>query len=232
MFTLIYITPVFLGEVRGFNSQQIGDVMMVQGVALLASAPLAAWLAAGLDPRVAITIGLVLNAWGSYLNAGLTADWGFADFVWPQLLRGSGLMLSFLPMLNLALGMLPPEDVNNGSSLFTVSRNIGGALGLAAVTTLINHRNWAHWQSLAEATALSRPTVRDALGSMQQALTPELGSNGPLGAVALLFQEAQRQTLAMTFGDMYYILAWCSAVPILVVPLMRKPAQAVNVMGH
>jgi DHA2 family multidrug resistance protein len=232
MFTLIYITPVFLGEVRGFNSQQIGEVMMVQGIALIAAAPVAAWVDTEIDPRITIAIGLAMNALGSYLNANLTAEWGFWDFVWPQLLRGAGLMLSFLPMLNLALGTLPPEDLNNASSLFTVSRNIGGALGLAAVTTLINHRTWEHWQNLAEAATLSRPAVRDALTAMQNALTPELGNNGTLGAVGILFQEAQRQALVMTFADMYLLVAWSSALPLLVVPLIRKPKRQVALAAH
>jgi DHA2 family multidrug resistance protein len=232
LFTLIYITPVFLGEVRGFNSEQIGQVMMVQGLALLLSAPLAAWISSSMDPRLTIFSGLALYALGSYLNAALTADWGFSEFVIPQLLRGAGLMISFIPMMNLALGFLPPADLNNASALFTVVRNLGGALGLAAVTTLMNHRTWTHWQSLAESTALSRPAVRDALDGMQSALVSSMGNNAYLGAVSELFVQAQRQAMAMTFSDMYFLLSICSALPLLVVPFIRKPERDVGMAGH
>jgi DHA2 family multidrug resistance protein len=232
LFTLVYITPVFLGEVRGFNAQQIGEVMMVQGIALLLSAPLGAWISSALDPRLTIFSGLALYALGSYLNAALTGDWGFSEFVLPQLLRGAGLMISFIPMMNLALGTLPARDLNNASALFTVVRNLGGALGLAAVTTLINHRTWTHWQHLAEVTTLSRPAVRDALGGMETALAPSLGDAAPLGAVANLVQQAQLQAMTMTFADMYLIVAWCSALPLLVVPLIRKPERDVGMGGH
>jgi DHA2 family multidrug resistance protein len=232
LFTLIYITPVFLGEVRGFNSEQIGEVMMVQGTALLVSAPLAAWVSSAMDPRLTIFSGLTLYALGSYLNANLTATWGFAEFVLPQLLRGSGLMISFIPMMNLALGTLPARDLNNASALFTVVRNLGGALGLAAITTLINRRTWTHWQHLAEAITLSRPAVRDALGGMQSALTPSLGDNAYLGAVSNLFQQAQQQAMVMTFADMYMIVAVCSAVPLVVVPWIHKPVREVGPAGH
>jgi DHA2 family multidrug resistance protein len=232
IFTLIYITPVFLGEVRAYSSQQIGEVMMVQGMAMVLAAPLVVRMASLLDPRVTISIGLLLVALGTYTNALLTADWGFREFVLSQSLRGAGLIFAFIPMTNLALGTLARHELNNASALYTVTRNLGGALGLAVVATLINQRNWTHWQALAESTRLSRPGVRQALSGMSAMLGPRLGTGSKAGAISMLAQQAYQQMSAMTYGDMYLLLSIVTALSVLLVPLIQKPAQSVEGMGH
>jgi len=232
MFTLVYLTPLFLGQVGGYNPQQIGDIMMVQGLAMVVVAPLVMSVARRLDPRVTIVIGLVLVATGSWANTGLTADWSFAEFVLPQALRGAGMIFAFVPMTNLALGTLEPWELNNASALYTVTRNLGGAFGLAMVATLINQRSWTHWQALAESTRLSRPVVREALNGMSAALRPGLGGDSDAGAVGLLAQQAARQAATMSYSDMYLLLAVTTILSVLLVPLIRKPQREVGGMGH
>jgi DHA2 family multidrug resistance protein len=224
MFTLIYLTPVFLGEVSGYNPLQIGQVMMVQGCSMFLSAPVIGRLQMKMDPRLVIAIGLALIAAGSFINSGLTANWGFAQFALPQALRGVGFVCSFIPLTGLALGTLPSSDVHNASGLFNVTRNIGGALGLAMINTLINQRTWLHWQQLAESTRLSREPVREALGRMQGALQPLLGQGSQGGSIGILAQQAQLQATTMTFADMFQLLAWTVVASMLLLPLLHKPA--------
>jgi DHA2 family multidrug resistance protein len=232
IFTLNYLTPLFLAQVAGYNAQQIGSVMMVQGVTMILVAPLVARLDRLMDPRLTIAIGLVLVAVGSYANAALTDQWSGTQFMLPQALRGAGMIFAFVPMTNLALGTLRPEELNNASALFVVTRNLGGALGLALVATLLNRRTWSHWQALAENTRLSRPAVREWLSSTGAALHPQLGQASEAGAIGVLAQQAARQAATMTYCDMYWLLSISTASALLLVPLVRKPAQAVSGMGH
>ena len=224
MFTLSYVTPVFLGQVRGYNSLQIGEIMMVQGLSMVFAAPIVARLSRRLDPRLVIAIGLVLVAMGSFVNGHLTADWGFGEFLLPQMLRGCGLIFAFIPMTNLALGTLPLSEVNNASGLYTVTRNIGGAVGLALVTTMINERTWLHWQTLAEATRSSREPVRAMLETPHEAAS--LASN-PLLTMARL---AQQQAAAMSYADMYLLLSAAVVFALLFVPLLAKPRAAADLV--
>ena len=226
MFTLLYLTPVFLGQVSGYNPLQIGEVMMVQGGTMFLSAPLVGRLQMKLDPRLVITIGLLLIAAGTFLNTGLTADWGYAQFVLPQMLRGAGFVCSFIPLTGLALGTLPASEVHNASGLFNVTRNLGGALGLAVINTLINHRTWLHWQQLAESTRLSRAPVREALGNMRELLQPSLGDASQAGSIGMLAQQMQQQAATMTYADMYRLLAWSVVASLLLLPLLHKPRSA------
>jgi DHA2 family multidrug resistance protein len=231
IFTLNYLTPLFLAQVAGYNSQQIGTVMVVQGLSMILIAPAVIRIANRLDPRLVIAIGLTLVAIGSWTNAGLTADWGYSEFLLPQALRGTGLIFVFVPMTNLALGTLQPQELNNASALYAVTRNLGGAVGLAMVTTFINQRTWSHWQMLAEHLRWSQPVVRESLGAMSGALHAQLGQASEAGAIGWLAQQAARQVASMTYGDLYFLLAFSPLLSVLLVPLIRRPARDVG-MGH
>jgi DHA2 family multidrug resistance protein len=231
VFTLNYITPVFLAEVGGYNAQQIGSVMMVSGLIMILVSPLVIQLEKFLDPRVTIAIGVLLVAAGSYANTALTEDWGGAQFLLPQALRGAGMIFSFVPMTNLALGTLPPQELNNASGLYAATRNLGGAIGLAMVATLVNQRSWSHWQALAERTRMSRPAVHDWVAATSAALHPQLGRASEAGALALLARQATRQVATMTYSDMYLLLTAATLLAAVLIPLLRKPVH-VGTAGH
>ena len=231
MFTLIYLTPVFLGQVAGYNPLQIGHVMMIQGGTMFLCAPVAGRLQLSMDPRHVIAIGLGLIFSGTWLNSHLTSDWGYAQFVLPQALRGAGFCFSFIPLTGLALGTLPMQQVHNASGLFNVTRNIGGALGLAVVNTLINQRTWLHWQQLAESARLSRAPVREALSGMQGMLRPELGGASQAGSISMLAQMVELQTATLTYGDMYRLIACSLLLSMPMILLLRKPRPAPAAAG-
>lgn len=227
LYTLVYLTPLFLGQVRGYNSLQIGHVMIAQGAAMFLTAPLAGRLSRLISHKAMLGMGLVNVMIGAWLNSKLTADWGVFEFIVPQVFRGSGFLLCMFSMTNIALGTLPAAEVKNASGLFNVMRNIGGALGLALVNTLINERSWLHWQMLDESLRASHRPVQEML-ARGHAIT---GSES--GALALLAQQMQQQVAVMTFGDLFALIAMLMAGVLLLLPLIRAPqATAQPAAGH
>ena len=159
----VYLLPLFLARVRGLNSLQIGLIMIVTGSAQFLSAPVAGALSKKLDLRVMLVFGLSLFALGLWLNSFLTAESGFVELFLPQAVRGFALMFCFIPINTLALGTLPPEKLNNASGLYNLMRNLGGAIGLAALNTVLIDRLQLHWARLGEAINLARPVVQARL---------------------------------------------------------------------
>ena len=100
--------------------------------------------------------GFLFFAVGTWRMTWLTKDWDFWELLWPQIFRGVGLMLSIIPINNIALGTLPPERLKNASGLFNLMRNLGGAVGLAGLTTMLNDRTDLHLARLHEAVTWSR----------------------------------------------------------------------------
>jgi hypothetical protein len=65
-----------------------------------------------------------------------------------QVVRGFALMFLFIPINAVALGTLPPARLKNASGLYNLMRNLGGAIGLAGINTIINDRFALHWARL------------------------------------------------------------------------------------
>ncbi len=84
--------------------------------------------------------------------------------------RGVGLMLAIIPINNIALGTLPPERVKNASGLYNLTRNLGGAVGLAALTTILNDRTDLHLARLHESITWSRQPALETLNTLTAAL--------------------------------------------------------------
>lgn len=140
LFGTIYLMPVFLGLVRGHNSLEIGEIMLVTGVAQLVTAPLAVVLEQRVDSRVLSLFGFLIFGLGLALSMSQTVETDFAGMLWPQVIRGVSIMLCLLAPTSLALGRLTSCRVADGSGLFNLMRNLGGAVGLATIDSVIYGR--------------------------------------------------------------------------------------------
>ncbi|MBN9247114.1 MAG: DHA2 family efflux MFS transporter permease subunit, partial [Hyphomicrobium sp.] len=88
LYGLTYVYPVYLAQVRGYDSLMIGETMFVTGVAMFLTAQISGRLSSILDPRVMMLIGFLGFAMGTYLASGITSDWDFWELLLPQILRG------------------------------------------------------------------------------------------------------------------------------------------------
>ena len=151
LYGLTYLYPVYLAQIRGHNALMIGETMFVSGLVMFLSAPIAGKLNEKFDPRYLLMAGFLFFALGTWEMTYVTKDWDFWELLWPQVLRGIGLMFAIVPVTNTALGTLPPDRVKNASGLFNLMRNLGGAIGLAAINTAFNDRMDLHLARLHEA---------------------------------------------------------------------------------
>lgn len=214
-----YVVPLFLGQVRGFNSRQIGDTLMMSGVAMFLAAPFAARLARRYDLRYLFVFGSVLVVIGSVLMANLTADSGFAELALPQLLRGGGFMLALVCCSTLSLSTLPPQALKNASGLYSLMRNLGGALGLAAINTILYAREALHERQLLEAITPTRAPVRALLETMPGGLADRAN----LPAVARLLQLVQQQSAVLSYNDTLIAMCWIGVVAAPLFLLVKRP---------
>jgi MFS transporter, DHA2 family, multidrug resistance protein len=224
----VYLLPLFLARVRGLNSLQIGLIMIVTGTAQFLSAPVAGALSKRLDLRAMLVLGLSLFALGLYLNSFLTAESGFVELFVPQAVRGFALMFCFIPINTLALGTLPPEKLNNASGLYNLMRNLGGAIGLAVLNTILIDRLNLHWARLAEHINLARPVVQGRLEQLSGLLGTVLPGDPQHAAVRMLGNQVMREANVLTFNDALLMMAAAFVVTLLFMPLVRKPAQRVS----
>ncbi|HVR67819.1 MAG TPA: DHA2 family efflux MFS transporter permease subunit [Verrucomicrobiae bacterium] len=227
----VYLLPLFLARVRGWNSLDIGLLMIVTGAAQFLSAPVAGALSKRLELRVMLGMGLLLFGGGMWLQSFATAEWGFWEYFLPQAVRGFSLMFCFLPINTLALGTLPPQELKNASGLYNLMRNLGGAIGLAAINTVMIQQDAIHTARLAEHLTAANPGVTNYLSSLAAYYTG-LGVADPrAAALQTLTRLADREALVMTFNDTLLLLAGLFFSALLLMPLIRKPRAAAE-GGH
>jgi DHA2 family multidrug resistance protein len=232
LYGLTYIYPIYLAQVRGYDALMIGETMFVTGVAMFLTAPISGRLASILDPRVMMLMGFTGFAIGTYITTNITSDWDFYELLLPQILRGSSLMLCMVPINNLSLGTLPKEQLKNASGLFNLTRNLGGAFGLAMINTILNKRLDLHLERLHESVSWGHPIAEDQLASMQQSMSQVL-PDGALAAVKQLAMLVRTQANVMSFADIFLVLTLLFASAAVFTLLMHKPsAIPAEAAGH
>ena len=228
----VYLVPLFLGRVRGYDSLQIGETMFVTGAAMFLSAPIAGQLARVLDLRVMLALGLAMFGGGLWWMAHLTVDSAFWELFGPQALRGASMMFIMLPVNQIALGRLPPAAVKNASGLYNLMRNLGGAVGLALINTLATARLAVHTLHLDEQVTWSRPAVTQAMGNMTHILTAAKSGDAQFAALKQVAMMVQQQALTLTYNDVLLLMAGCFFAALPLTLLLAKPAAGAAAEAH
>ncbi len=231
LYGLTYIYPVYLARIRGYDALMIGQTMFVSGAAMFVMAPVSGLLSSRMDPRAMMALGFASFGLGTYLMTGITHDWDFRELFVPQILRGVGLMLAMIPINNVALGTLPPERVKGASGLYNLTRNLGGAVGLAVIATLLTDRQALHHQRLAEAVTWGRPVVEERLAEMAAALGAS-GVDGEAGALQSIAAAVTREAAVMSFADVFLLLTALFAGLVVLAALVRRPKAGAAGGGH
>jgi DHA2 family multidrug resistance protein len=230
LYGLTYLFPVYLAQVRGYDALMIGDTMFVSGLVMFMTAPVAGQLVERFDPRFVLIAGFVFFAIGTWQMTYVTSDWDFWELLWPQVFRGVGLMFAIIPVTNTALGTLPLERVKNASGLFNLMRNLGGAIGLAAINTWFNDRMDLHLQRLHEAVNGSNIAATELLSQLASRFH---GSDGKMQALAEMMKIVRLQAAVMSYADVFLMLTVLFLVLATFGLLMRRPqAPAGAAAGH
>src|SRR5579872_266241 len=225
LYGLTYIYPVYLASVRGYTPLMIGETMFVTGVCMFLCAPISGRLMTKVDPRIMIAVGFIGFAIGTWQASYITVDWDFWELLLPQIFRGFSLMLCMVPINNLALGTMPPLKMKNASGLFNLTRNLGGAFGLAGINTLLDKRMDLHIERLHEAVSWGRSAADETMANMTAALAAR-GSDAALAATKQLSLMARRQAEVMALGDVFLALTVIFVALVALTPIMRRPQMA------
>ncbi len=225
----IYLLPLYLGQVLGFDTATIGSITAVLGVSMVLSGVFAGHLVRYLGIAWTAALGFGLLATGTILHAGLTIDSGFAEWAIPQVLRGMGAPLAYFTMLDLTMSALPVSEVKHGSALFNLIMRLGAAIGLAVANTLLVARADLHYARIAEAMSLPPGGSWQLLGLVSGQLAGTLSPDVHADAIGYLTQIAQREALLMAFNDVLISTAGFLAVALLAMPVIGRIARTSHV---
>jgi len=225
IFATVYLTPLFLGRVRGFSALDIGLAVFSTGVFQVLAIPIYSFCTRYIDLRWLMMVGLACFALGMWNFTPITHDWGWRELLLPQAFRGFAQLFAVAPTVTLTLGGLAPDRLKLASGLFNLMRNLGGAIGIAACGTILNDRANLHFLRLAEHLNTTNTAMTDLLQRVTAANAIKWGGDavhGNAAALKQLWSLTWREAQTQTYADAFLVIATCFVVATLMVPLMRK----------
>ena len=221
----VYLMPVFLAYVRRHDAFEIGTIMLVTGVAQLVTAPIAGFFESRLDPRKLSACGFALFAIGLGLSAFQSRVADFDEMFWPQVLRGIAIMFCLLPPTRLALGALTPQQVPDASGLFNLMRNLGGAIGIAVIDTILYGRTVGHGEALRDRLLAGDVSAAKAIG-----LDVKLFLHPPPDVTQATIEAyvrpmVERAAFAMSVNEAWALLSVVALVGLMLVWFFGKPMK-------
>ena len=222
----VYILPVYLTRIQGYNSEQIGMVLAWTGLPQLVLIPLVPRLMKRVDPRIVIAIGFALFAASNFMNVYMTGDYASDQLFWPNVVRAIGQALVLTPLSAVATGGIEPENAGSASALFNMMRNLGGAIGIAALQTLLTKREQYHSNVLTQSVSMFEEATRTRI----EQLTQYFMNHGVIDRVDAAHRAyvavgnvVQKQAFILAFSDTFYVLGAALIVALLAGLLLKKP---------
>jgi DHA2 family multidrug resistance protein len=228
IFSTIYLTPLFLGYVRGFSAWQIGIAIFSTGAASLVGTPVYVMLARKFDTRWLMMFGFASFGAAMWFYTAITHDWTGSEFLLPQLLRGFPQVFVVAPAVTLGLGSLSPERLKYASGLFNMMRNLGGAVGIALCGAILNARTNFHFDAVAAHLNPANGAMERMLAGLAQryAALPGSVDDGHAAALKQLWHLAYREASTLAFADAFRAIMLAFLLATLLVPLLRRVAPA------
>jgi MFS transporter, DHA2 family, multidrug resistance protein len=199
---------------------------MVMGAAQLVVAPLAVAIERRASARLLTAAGFALFALGLVSSASQTRATDFDAMLAPQIIRGAAIMFCLLPPIRLALGHQAPEAVPNASGLFNLLRNLGGAIGLALIDTLLYARTPEIAQRLGDALAQGDGATAQRVGlPLERFLAHVPGTPVDPQVLAYVQGAVRRQAMVEAVNEAWLLLALLTLAGALAV-LFVRPARS------
>jgi DHA2 family multidrug resistance protein len=222
LFGSVYLTPLYLGAVRQHTPFEIGKIMIVMGVAQLIVAPIAAFAEKRISPVWLTGFGYGLFAAGLITNGYMTFNTDFDGLFWPQIFRGVAVLFCLLPTTNLALQTQPINRMSNASGLFNLMRNLGGAIGIALIDTILEQRTPTHAAKLGEKLQSGDIVTAKLIGLPMAQFHKLLSPKSAMHMQGFIEPLIQRTALVLSFNEAWLMLGAVFLLAFLAVPLMRR----------
>jgi len=205
LFGSIVLLPIFLQMMMGYTSFYAGLVLGPGGIATMLAMPIAGKFIGKVNPKRFLVVGICVCAFSTYLMSQFNLTTDFWTFVWPRVILGFGMGMTFIPLTTLTLSHIPKENMTEATSLYNLLRNLGGSVGVAFTTTILSRRAQLHQTRLVEHLSPFDPAYQiyhDRIGSA-------LASKGIAvsGADGLMYRELVRQATTLAFTDAFLVIS-------------------------
>ena len=233
LYGTVFVVPEYLASEQGYSASEIGSTLIWVGIPQLFILPFVPKLIKIFDIRIVIGVGAFFFAFSCYLNAFLDPDYARPQFVFSNIVRSLGQPLMLIPLLSVATADIPAKESGSASALFNMTRNLGGSIGIALLSTLITNREHLHSVRIGSTVTAGSPELAPRLTALtnmllMKGLDPVTASRT---ALKIVNASISRQSYFLAYGDAFYIIAVIMAASGFLLFFVNKPKQIRHAEG-
>jgi DHA2 family multidrug resistance protein len=225
------LLPLFMQTLLGYTALLSGLAISPGGIVIFLLMPLVGWLTSHYDARWLITFGIIVIAISLHEMGRFSLEIDFRTLVLARILQSAGMAFIFVPSNTIAYAFVAKEMRNGASSLISVTRNIGGSVGIALATSMITRRSQVHQVYLSANVSPYDPQTASFL--KQAARLFSTVTSDPVQAMhqayAAIYGAVLQQARTLAFVDAFRMFA---IIALIVIPFVwfmkRAPAHMVT----
>src|SRR3984957_2744953 len=222
------ILPLFLQNLLSYTSLQAGLVMSPRGIGAILGSIISGRILANpkIDGRAWIGGGFAILGLSMYMFGNLTTEIAPRNIIWPIIISGFSVTCIFVPMTTYSMATVSRESMGEATGLTNLLRNLGGSVGISAITTMVARGSQTHQALLVGQLNPYNPVFNQHIAKVQTALTPQIGSVAAHDqAYGLTYQTLLQQAAFGSYVDQFRLLVIVCLLCIPLVFLFNKPAR-------
>jgi len=229
------LIPLVLQTLLGYPALRAGIAMAPRGLGSFIAMPVVGLIMAKFDPRKLLTVGMIVCALTLFQFSRLNLSAGYWDFFWPQFEMGLALGLVFVPLTTISMSPIPKETMGNATSLFNLVRNLGGSVGISAVSTIELRRAQANINTLGEHVNPYNHAARQMLSGLQHMFMSKGADmvTATHRASEAVFRLVMQQANMLAYNTVFRLLGGLFVFLIPFIFLMHRPSSKTGpIAGH
>jgi DHA2 family multidrug resistance protein len=233
LYGALFAVPIFAQSILGFTSQQTGLLLLPGALTSAVTMIVASRLVRRFDPRYVLVAGGLTLVLSLTQLGSLSISTGESQLWWPLIIRSIGTVLMFLPLTLTTVGPIPMKDMAAATGIFNLTRQLGGSIGVAMLSTVLDHRMAFHRATLVEHLTTTDPRVFDRVSTLERMFTSHGSSaaDAHLQALTVLNSTLARQASVLSFNDTFWLTAILVLTFLPLVFLLGKPQRGAGVAG-
>lgn len=222
------LQPIMLSNLYGYPEFTVGLVMAPRGLASMCSMFLVGRLIHKIQPRYILLTGLILNMCGTYVATFYTLDASMFWLIWPIILQGFGIGLTFVTLSIMCLSNMPKQYMNEAAGLYSLMRTLGASAGISVVMSYFSRCSQISWNELGSFINPFNPDVYTYLDKINLLPTDPL-------AVQILGYELSMYAQLQGIIDSFFLLTAGFVLMLPLTLLFKRPkpqTEKVVVIEH
>jgi DHA2 family multidrug resistance protein len=216
LLTTMALLPPFLQTLMGYPVMDVGMLLAPRGIGTMLAMVVVGRLSGRVNARLLVLVGLVLTSTSLYWMTRFTTDVTSWDVVQTGILQGMGLGFLFVPF-----STMPAAYRNDGTSLYSLVRNMGSSIGISAVISYLGSRTQINHAILSEQIHIGNWALQwGSEQGLHQIITPE--------GLSQLDAQVARQAAMLAFVQDFQAMMWLTLAAIPLLAFLQTPKLAKN----